>query len=137
MSRQYTYLLALTVFLVFGAHVLGQTNQGAEPIQVNGDSNEDSKAALALLGQTIFPDEVVILIARRSTVESNRKLNRKRLEVVRSYIDVSRATPIPKQNIVMAEGEPFHGRGRIEVYLRGKLFMVFNLGRNKNFAPEP
>lgn len=135
MSRQ-TLFAVITILLVFPGPALAQTSPVSQPIQVNGDNNQDSKAQLSLLGHAISSDEVVVLIARLGLGETNRKLNRRRLDVVRSYIDVTRATPIPKQNIVTAEGEAFRGRGRIEVYLRGKLFMIFTLGRNKNFARE-
>ena len=110
--------------------------QDSKPIQVNGSNNEDSKAALALLAQTINQDEFVILIARAGNGESLRGLNRRRLSVVRSYVNVTRSTPIPEQKIVTAQSERVRGRGRIEVYLRGKLFMVFLFDQNKTFEPE-
>ena len=137
MSRKIPRLLAVitTLFALLGP-AFAQTSPSSQPIQVNGDNNQDSKAQLSLLGHTIVSDEVVVLIARLGIGETNRKLNRRRLNVLRSYINVTRVTPIPRQNIVTAEGEDFHGPGRIEVYLRGKLFMIFTLGRNKNFAPE-
>lgn len=136
MPRQVKSVLRfITIYLTLLAQGVTQTNQGSKPIQVNSDSNEDAKAAFSLLGQRIGADEIVILIARKGTGERS-KLNRKRLDILRFYIDVSRGTSMPQQNIVTAEGEPLRGRGRIEVYLRGRLFMVFIFSRNKNFAPE-
>lgn len=114
-----------------------QTAEISEPILVNASNNEDSKAAFALLTQTIKEGEIVVLIARLARGESRRKLNHRRLQVVHSYLDVTRTAPIPEQNVVTAEGHPMRGHGRIEVYLRSKLIMVFTFGRNQNFAPEP
>jgi len=122
--------------VVMSPAALAQSERGSVPITVKGSSNEDSKAALALLAQTINEDEFVILIARLGSRESVRRLNYRRVQAVRSYIDVTRPVPFPDQKIVAAEGQPVSRQGRVEVYLRGKLFMIFVFDRNKNFAPE-
>lgn len=131
------FFTVLAVCCTVSSHiVVAQSDIAQTPIVVSGRSNEESKAGLALLAQTVKDDEFVILIARLGNGESARKINRRRLQVVRSYLDVTRTVPFPTQKVVTAEGEPSDAQGRIEVYLRGKLFMVFIFDTNKNFAPE-
>lgn len=131
------FLTVLATCPAMTPDVASQTVEAPKPILVNASNNEDSKAALALLGQSIKEGETVVLIARLGRGESVRKLNRRRLQILRSYLNVTRANPIPEQNIVVAEGDPVLGQGRIEVYLRSRLFMIFTFGRSQNFAPEP
>jgi hypothetical protein len=136
LRRELAVIVLLFCWMSANYSVRAQRPEESKPVVVNGNSNEDSKAALALLAQTVEQDEFVILIARTGNGESVRGLNRRRLGVVRSYVNVTRSTPIPMERIVTAESEPVRGRGRIEVYLKGKLFMVFVFDRNKTFAPE-
>lgn len=130
-------LIVLTMVCVSAGRAAAQTAEISKPIIVSAGNNEDSKAALALLAQTLKGDEIVILISRLGTAESLSRLNQRRLQVVRSHLDVTRATPIPHDHIVTAVGDSVRGQGRIEVYLRSKLFMIFTFSRNQNFAPEP
>jgi hypothetical protein len=81
----------------------------------------------------------VILVARHGKNEKLRSLNRQRMQVARLYLHISRGLEpqLNDQNIVTAEGLRTRGEGRIEAYVRGKLFMIFIFKRNKNFNPEP
>ena len=108
------------------------------PIIVGADNNETWKSEMSYLSQSIGADEPVILIARLGNGEVSRKLSRQRLQLTRLYLHVGRGLepPLKEENIVVAEGERIRGAGRIEVYVRGKLFMVFKFKRNKNVAPE-
>jgi hypothetical protein len=84
--------------------------------------NWDSKAG----------DELVIAIARLGAGERERVLNRRRLHNVRLYLETVRGRD-PKK-IVTAEGESARGRGRVEIYVGGKLVDVMGMGRNEDFA---
>ena len=108
------------------------------PITVGADNHETWATEFSYLSQSIGADEPVILIARLGDREVSRRLNRQRLRVARMYLHVGRGLepPLKEEHIVTAEGENVRGAGRIEAYVRGKLFMVFVFKRNKNFAPE-
>ena len=128
-------LAATAICLEVAGHTLAQDVEKPKPIIVNGNNNESTKAELDQLAQTAGDSKLIIMIARLGNAESSRKLNRHRLQMLSSYLETVRA--IPKHRIVKAEGESIRGLGRIEVYLDGKLFMIFTLERNKYFAPEP
>jgi len=108
------------------------------PITIGADNHETWTAEISYLSQSIGADEPVILIARLGNKEVSRRLNRQRLRVARLYLHVGRGLEpqLKEEHVVTAEGEQVRGAGRIEAYVRGKLFMVFVFERNKNFAPE-
>ena len=141
MSRNVKILtVALVCWCLVVSPLSAQNPAAAKPIIVDAAFNEDSKANIALLAQSVNEGEGVILIARLGNDESSRNLSRQRLEVVRDYLPVNpglNRQSISDENIVMAYGERVRGKGRIEAYVRGRLFMVFVFMRNKNFAPEP
>jgi len=127
-------LIALASCCFLAGQVYAQSLSTSEPNLVNGDNNETTKAELDLLAQEAGGNKLIIMIARLGSGESARKLNWRRLRAVRDYLESVRA--IDSGRIIQAAGERVRGRGRIEVYLDGKLYMVFVLSRNKNFAPE-
>jgi len=100
----------------------------------DGNNNESAKANLDWLAQNARGDEIVIAIARRGDNESSSRLSGQRLQTVRLYLENTRG--MSKERLVTAEGETVRGFGRVEIYVAGKLFMVFTLARNKNFAPQ-
>lgn len=112
-----------------------RTPQRPEPIIVYGSNNETTKAELDLLAEKASNDKLIILIGRLGKGEFSRRLNQQRLRTVRDYLRFTRA--ISEDRLVIAEGERVSEFGRVEAYLDGKVFMVFRLPRNKNFAPEP
>lgn len=132
-----TLVLATTVVFCCAPLSVGaaQIPQRREPIIVDGGNNETSKAELDLLAERAAKDKLIILIARLGRAEYSRKLTQQRLGTVRDYLRFTRA--ISEDQLVTAEGERVRELGRVEAYLDGKLFMVFKLPRNKNFAPEP
>jgi hypothetical protein len=73
-------------------------------------------------------DESLIIIARLGDGERGRAFNWRRLHNIREYLTYIRA--IPERNVLVAEGEPVKGRGRVEVYLRGRLLALFIVGPN-------
>ncbi len=115
-------------------HALAQGGKTSEPVLVNGDSNEDLKARLDLLAQTAGEDNLIIMIGRLGSKESLPNLNWRRIRTVSSYLHAVRA--VSKQRVILAAGEAIRGRGRIEVYLDGKLYMIIGFARNKSFPPE-
>ena len=144
MKRAGIFLIVLIVaFSVFEAvHHTNAQNRNliprTLPITV-GTSTETWKSEIGYLSQSLTQDEVVILVARLGNKEASSSLNRQRLQVARTYLHVSRGLepPLRENNVVVAQGARIRGDGRIEAYVRGKLFMVFVFKRNKNFAPEP
>jgi hypothetical protein len=128
-------VIALAICSAVTSHALAQGVEVSKPIVVNGASYEDSKTHLDFLAERAGDDKLIIMIARLGDGESARNLNRRRLRTARSHQEIVRA--IPRERIVIAEGESVRGSGRIEVYLDGKLLMVFLFGKNKDFAKEP
>ena len=66
-----------------------------------------------------FRDGPVIAIARLGRGEITRELNRRRLYTVRTYLQVR---GLPTERLVTAEGERVSGYGRVDFYIRGKIF---------------
>ena len=126
--------MALAICFITVGHAMAQTAKSSEPILINGDSNEDSKAALDLVAETAGEGKLIIMIARLGKGESSRRHSWRRLDTARSFLESVRA--VPKQRMILAEGEVMRGQGRIEVYLDGKLYMIIVFARNKSFAPE-
>lgn len=127
-------LTAVAMCLVIVGQAAAQSVKAQQPIIVDGSNSETTKSELDLLAQTAGNNDVIILVARLSDKESSRKINQRRLHSVSTYLKAVRA--IPEQRIVTAESNPVRGLGRVEAYLCNKLFMVFTLERNKDFAGE-
>ena len=137
MSRYFNIKVALAflaICCVAGDCAAAQKTEGSKPIIINGSSNETVKAQLDLLAQTVGDDKLIIAIAHLGNGESSPRLNRRRLRSIRSYLETVRA--VPEQKIITAVGESVRGLGRVEVYLCDRLFMIFTLERNKEFAKE-
>ncbi len=127
------FALLLSFFATVSAGAC-QTDQRALPIVVNGDNNETAKAEMDLLAGRA-EGKLIILIARLGNGESSNSLAQRRLRTINDYLKNTRA--VPEEKLVTAVGQRVRGAGRIEAYLDGELFMVFELGRNRDFAPEP
>jgi hypothetical protein len=96
----------------------------------DGTQCETTKAELNLLAEVAGKDKSVIAIASLGRKESSRKLNRRRLGGLRSFLEG--AGGLPQNRLIAAEGERVSGLGRIDIYVGGKLFLVFKMGRNKD-----
>ena len=109
------------------------------PIIVNAKHGDTWKTDIGYLSQSLGANEIAVLVARPGNSEFSKKLMRERLKVARIYLLISRGMepPLKEENIVTAHGERAHGPGRIDAYVRGKLFMVFVFKPNKNFSPGP
>ena len=115
---------------------LTQDARAREPMTVDGSNYESTLSYLETLARAAREnqDALIFVIGRLGGGESSRRLNRRRLFAVRDFLKEERL--IPAQRVIAAEGEPVRGVGRVEVYIGGKLFMVFTLPRNKFFAGE-
>lgn len=114
--------------------VWGQTIDKKHPIIVGAANNETTKANLDLLAESAGTDKLIILISRLGKSESSRSLGWLRMRTAQDYLRSTRA--LPKERVVLAEGERTNREGRIEVYLDNKLFMIFVFDRNQNYARE-
>lgn len=78
-------------------------------------------------------DGLLIIIARRGISEDRRGLNHRRLYNARAYLTDYLNVRTPEK-IVIAEGEPVNGYGRIELYVAGRLFYVLGLTHNADLV---
>ena len=98
------------------------------PILGTAKKYEDAKARLDMLRNEVGGEGVIILVARLGDGEKSRKVNRERLYNVWSYLH--HAGQFPESRIVKAEGERARGRGRVDLYAKGKLMLVLTGRRN-------
>ena len=114
------------------AVVAAQNNEHKKPIIAHDNNCESNKALFDLVDISTPNDGLIIIISRLGSGETSRVYNHRRLHNIRTYLNYVRE--IPKERIVTAEGERVQGRGRAEVYVRGKLLTVFTVGRNQDLA---
>ena len=105
----------------------------SEPILASGANNEDAKAILDLIAQRASPDKLIIMIARHGDGETH-TINRRRLGTASKYLQDTRG--IPKARVISAESTGVRGSGKLEVYVDGKLLVVFTFRPRHDFAPE-
>jgi hypothetical protein len=114
-----------------------QNAQSAKPILVGGNQGVDgsncdtTKAAFDHIAQTVGDEESIIVIGRLGRGELSRELIRRRLRNLQEFIYFTRG--ISKERVVNAEGKRVAGLGQVDVYIKGRLFMVFRMKRNKDF----
>jgi hypothetical protein len=109
-----------------------QHKKSAKTIVRNDNNCESNKAYFDYVATHAGENEAIIVIARLGEGESSRAYNQRRLHNIATYLSYIRE--IPKTRIVTAEGERVTGRGRVEVYVRGELMIVFGVGRNQDLA---
>ncbi len=122
---------ALVMSVTIAAAGQQHKNPG-EPIITNSNNCESNKAYWDYVAIHGGETEPIILIARLGDGEKSRVYNRRRLHNISTYLNYIRE--IPKKRIVTAEGEQVRGPGRVEVYVRGELMIVFGVGRNQDLA---
>jgi hypothetical protein len=98
----------------------------------DGTHCETTKAELDLLAERAPQDTAIIIIARLGTGEYSRILNRRRLEGMRHYLEMTRG--ISKDRLIIAEGSRVNGLGQVDFYVSGKLFLRFTVNRNKDLT---
>ncbi len=127
-------LLILSLILMFCSEILNpadaQNQNSLEPVIATADGGycEGTKAILDRFCIEAGNDGVIILVARLGNGEVSRKSNRDRLQHINYYLNITRA--IPKNRLVLAEGERVRGLGRVEIYAQGKLMLVLTVKRN-------
>jgi hypothetical protein len=101
-------------------------------IGVDGSYCESAKADFDLIAQVANEKQSnVIIIARLGTGEHAKSINRIRLSQVREHLVMVRA--YSPDRVVTGEGERVRGLGLVEVYVSGKPFIIYRMGRNKDF----
>ena len=107
------------------------------PRVVAVSSSDCGEYPKALLDDAVMAEgksESFIIIARLGTGERSRQLIRQRLFAPSNYLMESRG--LQKNRVITAEGERVRGLGHVEVYVGGKLRILFKMERNKNFVSD-
>jgi hypothetical protein len=81
----------------------------------------------ALLATT---KERAFVVARLGTGENSRRLNRRRLNNVKTRLGRNKGT----EKVILAEGERVKGRGRVEFYLGSEIHFISMMARNGDFC---
>jgi hypothetical protein len=121
--------MALALCLALAGNDNGAMAQSQRPFLSEDNNCESNKATWDSIAIDSEGD-LIILIARLDGGERSRDLSRRRLHNLYTYLTYVRE--IPREKIIRAEGARARGRGRVEVYLRGKLRGVFTVGRNED-----
>ncbi len=132
----------IAAILIFGftsnfGYSYAQNPEPGKPIVIGGTLGIDehncdtTKADFDLIAHTAGEEATIIVIARLGRGELSREVVRRRLRNLQEFIYFTRG--IPKERIITAEGDRVQGLGQVEVFIKGKLFMVFRLKRNKDF----
>src|SRR5262249_54392719 len=88
-------------------------------------------STLSAAHQAAGDEGLIIIIARLGDGEYNRELNRRRLHNTRVYLTEFDWHRKP-ETVVTAEGDRVQGYGRVELYVRGKLYRVLPVKRNRD-----
>src|SRR5215208_1205023 len=132
MNRKLFTTLSLVLIFYLGTlnHADAQNQNSVEPVIATADGGycEGTKAILDRFCIEAGNDGVIILVARLGNGEVSRKINRERLQHINYYLNVTRA--IPKNRLVLADGERVRGLGRVEIYAQGKLMLALTVKRN-------
>lgn len=114
--------LLLTVSFLGAHEALGQSTEkgwGIPGQPLNCEMNLQNLDYLAgLLREQMKETGFLIILARLGKGEMQPRLNYRRLYNVRLKLTL---IDVPKDRIIVGEGEPANGFGRIEFYLRGEL----------------
>lgn len=116
-------------------HTYAQTDKNGPPHILSGVDCNSVETVKALLDETAISagkDSTIFIIARLGTGEHSRKFTRHRLFITSDYLIASRG--VSKDKVITAEGERVRGFGLVEVYVGGKLFVIFKMKRNRSFG---
>jgi len=130
-SRRLAASLACALFAI-SAYAQVESEKPRVFERFDGTHCETTKAELDLIAERAGQEGLIIIISHLGTKESSRSLNLRRLHSLAAYLQKTRA--IDADRIVTAEGERVQGLGRVEIYLKGKLFTVFTVKRNRDLA---
>lgn len=133
--------LLLTLFAfcwALSSYVYAQSVQPLAPHVAVGVDCYDEEHTKALLDYAVIEagkDKTIILIARLGTGEHSRKLIWLRLRIASEYLMETRG--VSKDRVVTAEGERVRDLGHVEIYVGGRLHVLFKMKRNKGFGGCP
>jgi hypothetical protein len=131
--RTIVVLLIGTLFLVSVPTVDAQLNAKAtEQSNIILGDCETNVAVLDLVYALGENNGLTIVIARSGDGEKQKSLNQRRLKVVRQYL-TEKGWNKPKESLILAEGEPTTGLGRLEFYVSGRLVKTLLIRRRQTF----
>lgn len=95
-----------------------------------GNTCESNIARLDRIHSEAGENGLIIAIARLGNGEQSRQLNERRLQNLRLYLEKVRGRA--PRAIITAQAARTRGRGRVEIYLGGKLVDVFGVKRGED-----
>lgn len=109
---------------------------------------EFNNSVLDVIAQRTADDEIIIVIAHLGKGENRKNLNYRRLHNVKTFLTeflTDAAVRRKPKTVITAEGERVNGYGRIELYIKGKLYDVLKVKPNADLfvgycsrePPEP
>jgi len=132
-SSRAIVLLIAAVLLVSVPTVDAQLNAKAkEQSNIILGNCETNAAVLDLVYALGENNGSTIVIARLGDGEKQSSLNQRRLKVVRQYL-TEKGWKKPKESLILAEGEPTTGLGRLEFYVSGRLAKTLLIRRRQPF----
>jgi hypothetical protein len=103
-----------------------------EDVGVDGSYCESAKAYFDLIAAVARErDSNVIIISRLGKGEYSRSIGLLRLSQVRNHLMLVRG--YLADEVITAEGKRVQGLGLVEVYIKGKPFIIYRMKRNKDF----
>lgn len=108
--RNYIIFFFCFILLLFTSNVIGQSPANCEQFR-----HEIDEALVSMNEET---DSVLIFIIRPGANEDSKKLSKKRITSIESFIK-SRSSKFSKY--VIAEAPKTNGLGKLEIYLKGRL----------------
>lgn len=117
-------------WLVVTGNAVAQNAESPESYVTIGNSCESNIARLDRIHSEAGDDALVIAIARLGDGEQSRRVNQRRLHNIRLYLEEVRGRA-PK-TLITAESNRARGRGRVEIYVGGKLVDVIGVGRGED-----
>jgi hypothetical protein len=126
----FLFITWLTLFYGATANVPAQTVSSLE-MQVNSPNQCESNISRIFAAHIeAGKDNLIIIIARLGDGERSRDLNYRRLHNFQTFL--AKVHGHDPNTMITAEGKRAAGRGRLEVYIKGKLWDVLGLGRGED-----
>ena len=122
--------MSLMCCLVVTGIAIAQNADSPERNVTIGNTCESNIARLDRIHSEAGDGGLVIAISRLGDGEQSRRLNLRRLHNVRLYLESVRGRA-PK-TLITAESQRASGRGRIEIYVGGKLVDVLGVARGED-----
>ena len=112
-----------------GVVVPSASGQGNLKVAIRDDNNcEANSVDVSYILSFWNKNSHLIFVARIGDGEQSSRQNLRRLTNIKTAF----GDLIPKDKLVLAQGERTKGRGRVEAYVNGQLFIIFTVGKNEN-----